>query len=223
MYKFLYVDKNVVKRFPSEIYNFLWMPMILAGFPSCRSRDLYLLDCIFSDVCETPYTVLFLMNKVSRKDKIVDEMPVEARKASVRECSVLKAIQNLHTIAHEIASENYLRLEQFIDRITEFTDVVVPYRVFLRTRKYVIPADRIRQTSFRVARRSAKKILESLCLIKDDAATTTEISGQPVYVLAYYSKDYNDSGFIVGKKILREKVLARILKTFSENVKNIIA
>ncbi|MEM0026967.1 MAG: hypothetical protein QXT53_03470 [Ignisphaera sp.] len=223
MYKFLYVDRDVLKRFPSNVYNFLWMPMILAGFPSCKPRDLYLLDCIFSDVCESPYTVLFLMNKISRRDKLVDEMPVEARKASVKECSTLKAIQNLQTIAHEISNENYLRLEQFIDRISEFTNVEIPYRVFLRTRKYVIPAERIRQTSLRIARKSAKRVLESLCLIKDDVATSTEVDGQPVYVLAYYSKDYSDSGFIVGKKILRGKALARILKTFSERVNSVIA
>ncbi len=222
MYQYLYVDKNVVKKFPSDVYNFLWIPMVLAHFPNCKPKDLYLIDCLFSDVCENPYTVVILLEKVSKKAKLVDEMPVEAKKILVRECSSLKAFQNLQKIAHDVASENYFMLQQLIDSLSEFSDVEIPYRVFLRTRKYVIPAEKVRQSTIRITCKMTRKLMENLCFIRKNVVTTPEIDAKPVYVLAYYSSNYVDGGFIVDKKILRRKALTRILKNFQSKLANII-
>jgi len=219
MYKFIYVDKEVLKKLPNNVYEFFWMPMLMTRLLNCKPKNLYLFDCIFTQVTENPYALLMLLSKIPQKTRVVDTMPFNARKITGIKCSVVDVVQNLNAMANEITSNNYTRLYQIIEKVSEFEDVVISYRVFLRTKRYVIPAEKVKESTLRIASKTAKKALEHLCCIEKDMAKSIEIEeAQPVYTLAFFSKDFSDGGIVVGKKIIRFKSLAKFMKSFKEYI-----
>ena len=219
IYRFIDVDKNVVdKKLPSQIYEYLWLPVLTAKFVNCRPREIYIFDCFFSNVLENPYTIMFLSAKAPKNMKLVDSMPVEAKTLRIDVCNASKFSQDLYTIANEVVNEDYSRLYQLIEKVSQFSDVEISYRVFLKTKRYVIPAEKIKEVTMRIAKSSARKVLEHLCCIdkKENRAVKPEVEAEPAYLFAYVAKDFSDSGIVIGKKIHRLKAIAKLVKMYYE-------
>jgi hypothetical protein len=222
VYKFIHVDKGVLRKLPTELYEFLWMPMLMARLPDCRPRDSFLFDCIFTELTENPYTTLMLLSKVPQKTRVVDEMPFSTKRVANVVCSAVNIMKNLNAMAGEVVRDDYSRLYQIIERVAEFKDAVISYRVFLRTRRYVIPAEKVKESTFRIASRSTRKALEYLCCIEKGVVKSTAVEAQPVYTLAFFSKDFSDGGIVVDKKVIRLKSLAKLVKIFEEQLAKLI-
>lgn len=221
IYRYVHVDTRVLKRFSTELYKFLWLPMLMTRLPNCRPRDAYLLDCLFTQLSENPYAMLMLFSRVSQKTSIVDSMPFNAKKVVNVECNAISLAQNLNAMASEVVNNNYTRLYQIIERVAEFRDVVIPYRAFFRTKRYVMPAEKIREYTLRIASSTVRKTLEHLCCIENNVVKGVEVEAQPVYTLAFFSSDFSDGGIIVNKKVIRFRALAKLVKLFEAQLAEI--
>jgi len=219
IYRYISANSRTVNAFPRELYAFFWFPMLMVRFPTCRPRDVYLFDCTFVQISDNPYTMLLLLAKLPRGFKLEDSMPVEAYTVPPSKCESVSIPSNLISIAGDVIRDDYSRLEQLVDKIYEFKDVEVRYRdFFFRSRRFRISAERIRDSHIKIARSVVKRAVEHFCCIEKGNVRMVEVEAQPVYTLAYISKDFAESGFVVGKKVLRVSSLARLAKAFGLNV-----
>jgi hypothetical protein len=86
----------------------------------------------------------------------------------------------------------------------------------------VIPAEKVKESTFRIASRSTRKALEYLCCIEKGVVKSTTVEAQPVHTLAFFSKDFSDGGIVVDKKVIRLKSLAKLVKIFEEQLAKLI-
>jgi len=221
MYRYLHLEKQVLNKMKGEM-NLYWMPCLLVKFPECKPKDTFISDCFLRTYIDNPYLGLLLLKKAPKNIKVIDEPPIEAQRISVEKCSGVNLVNELNEVSNEIYRGEYTRLYELVDKLTEYEDIEVKMRVFLRTRKYVIPAERVREVGKKIAVESIKSALKTLCIknIEESYKTPTAVA-EPIYILFYIDSRYTLAGFIVGKKIIESNSHAKIISKFKENMKEV--
>lgn len=203
--------------------NLYWIPCLLVRFPECKPRDVFMFDCFIRTYIDNPYIGLLLMKKVPRNLKIVENPPVEAQKIGAEKCSAINVVSELSEVSSEIYRGEYSRLFELIDKLTEYEDIEVKMRVFFRTRKYVIPAERVREVGKKIAIETIKSVLKTLCIRGVEESYRTPVAvAEPTYVLFYIYPKHTVSGFIIGKKIIESNSHAKIISRFRDGVEGVL-
>ncbi|MCS7111547.1 MAG: hypothetical protein N3D82_01645 [Ignisphaera sp.] len=221
MFKYIHLEREALKRLGGEL-NLYWMPCLLVKFPECRPRDVFMFDCFLRSYINNPYLGLLLLKKVPRNLKIVEEPPIEAQKIGVEKCNAINIVSELNEVSSEIYRGVYSRLYELIDKLTEYEDVEVKMRVFFRTRRYVIPAERVKDVGKKIAVESIKSVLKTLCIKRVEESYKIPIAvAEPIYTLFYIYPKYTLAGFVIGKKIIESNSHAKIINKFKESMEGI--
>lgn len=221
MYRYIYVEKSMLSRIEKG-FNVYWIPCLLVKFPECKPKDIFIFDCILRSYIDNPYLSILLLKKAPKNIKIVEDPPLEARRVNVEGCNSVNIVNELNEISNEIFRGEYARLYNLIDKLTEYEDIEIKMRVFLRTRRYVIPAERVREAGKRIAIESVKSALKSLCIKGIEESYRAPIAiAEPLYILFYIDSKYTSSGFIIGRKTIESNSYAKIVSKFREEIEKI--
>lgn len=221
MYRYVYIERSVLNRIGRE-HNLYWMPCLLLRFPECRPKDVFIYDCLLRSYFNNPYLGLLLLRKAPRNIKVVEEPPIETQRIAVEKCSGVDIVSELNEVSSEVFKGDYTRLYELIDRFTDYSDIEVRMRVFLRTRRYVIPAERVREAGKRIAVESVKSALKTLCIrrVEESYRVPTAVA-EPIYILFYIDPKYTSAGFIVNKKIVESTSHAKVISKLREDMKDV--
>lgn len=209
--RYIYVDKNIItkKSTPKTIYT--WIPVQIIKFKECRPKDIYVVDCFFRTQIENPYVSLTLMRKLPRNINIVDQSSMNFKKI-VCECKDI--VFDFMSIAKDVVTKNYDKLYNLLDLISEYKDVEIISRFFLRTRRYVIKAEQIKKMDRKIAVKITEKLMDRICFYnkKENREQFTPIEIERVYALMYIDPILNISGLIVNKKFIEIKTYIKFIK-----------
>ncbi len=216
MFRYIHLERKILNRLRGEL-NLYWMPCLLVRFPECRPRDTFIFDCVLRTYINNPYLGILLLKKAPKNTKMVDEPPIEAQKISIEKCSGINIINELNEIGNEIYRGEYTRLYELIDKLTEYEDIEVKMRLFFRMKRYVIPAEKVRDIGKKIAIESIKSALKTLCIKSiEESYRVPTVVAEPTYILFYTDQTYTLSGFVIGKKIIESNSHAKIISKLKE-------
>lgn len=213
MYRYVSVDLTAIRKrlAPSTIYA--WVPAQVIRFSECRPKELYIVDCFFSSLIDNPYTSLILLRKIPKPKnvKISDIPSVDVRRLNA-ECRDF--VSDLNRIVNDVMANNYSNLYELLDTVSEYRDMEIAVRYFIRTRKYVIKAEQIRELDRRLAVRIAEKLVRRLCLYdeKERKRLFTPANIDKYYVLIYIDPTQYTSGIALGKDLIEVKTYLKLIK-----------
>jgi len=213
MYRYIYADINTAKKKLTPKAVYVWLPVQILRFTECRPKELYIVDCYFRSVIDNPYMSILLLRKIPRpKDiKYNDTPPFEAKKI---DCECRDVVGDLKEVVDDINTKVFNKLFELLDYITEYKDVEFSSRFFLRTRRYVIRAEQVRELDRRLAMKITEKLMNRLCLYdsKERLKQFTPIAIEKFYTLIYLDPVLRESGMLIGKHLVEVKTYLKIIK-----------
>lgn len=216
MYRYVYTDVEFIKRKLSPKAVFAWVPVQLIKFSECRPKELYIVDCFFRTLIENPYVSIMLLRKIPKPKNIkyYDYPPTDIKKIDA-ECK--DVVNDLRQVVNDVAVQNYSRLYELLDSITEYKDTEFTIRFFLRTRRYVISAEKMREADRRIATRIVEKLMDRLCLYDRKASSKlfTPVGSEKHYALVYIDPLLRVSGMAIGKHLIEVKTYLKLIKKYN--------
>lgn len=216
MYRYIYTDIELVKKKLSPKTVFAWVPVQVIKFSECRPKELYIVDCFFRTLIENPYVSVMLLRKIPKPKNLrhYDQPPTDVKKIDV-ECR--DVVNDLRQIVNDVALQNYSKLYELLDSITEYKDTEFTIRFFLRTRRYVISAEKMREVDRRLATRIVEKLMNRLCLYDKKASSKlfTPIGIEKHYALIYIDPMLRVSGIAIGKHLIEVKTYLKLIKKYN--------
>lgn len=213
MYKYMHADIKFAKKKLSPKTVFTWIPVQILRFSECRPKELYVVDCYFRTLVNNPYISVMLLRKIPKPKnlKFSELSSVEAKRIDV-ECKDI--VEDLRYVVNDISMKNYGKLYELLDYITEYKDVEFATRFFLRTRRYVIKAEQLRELDRKLATRITEKLMNRLCLYnsKENTKLYTPITIEHHYALMYLDPILETSGMLIGKHLIEVKTYLKIIK-----------
>lgn len=213
MYMYVHPNLESAKKKLSPKAVYAWVPIQILRFSECRPKELYVVDCYFRTLIDNPYLSVVLMRKIPRaKDvKLSDIPPVEAKKLDA-ECK--DVVADLRQVLDDVSTNNYSKLFELLDHITEYKDIEFTTRVFLRTRRYIIRAEQVKELDRRLATKITEKLMNKLCLYnsKEKTKMFTPINIEKYYGLMYLDPILGTSGLLIGKHLIEVKTYLKIVK-----------
>ncbi|MEM3980795.1 MAG: hypothetical protein QXF79_06030 [Ignisphaera sp.] len=216
MYKYIYTDIESIKRKLSPKTVFAWVPAQVIKFSGCRPKELYIVDCFFRTLIENPYVSVMLLRKIPKpKDlKHYDYPPMDIKKIDA-ECKDI--INDLRQVVNDVVIRDYSKLYELLDSITEYKDTEFTIRFFLRTRRYVISAEKMKEVDRRLAIKIVEKLMDRLCLYDKKASTKLfmPIDIEKQYALIYLDPLLRVSGMAIGKHLIEVKTYLKLIKKYN--------
>jgi len=209
MYKYLYAEPTVLKKLGSNVTK-IWLPFLLLRFSECKPNKQYIVDCLLRGVIDNRYVSIFTLREVPKNTKIVDTPSIEAD-IPVKICMNTDIATDLVQIGNDYINNNFDKLDEFITIVEEYRDVEIPTRVFLRTRRYVIPAEKIKAIDRKIAIEVVGGLIKKFCMYRQGEKTVLPpiIDIQPIYAFIYISGI--NAGLVIGKKIIPINIYAKLL------------
>ncbi len=209
MYRYLHAEPIVLRKLSSNAMK-MWLPFLILRFHECRPNKQYIVDCLLRKVLDNRYITIFTLRELPKNSKIVDVPSIEAE-TPIKTCMNIDIVSDLIQIGSDYISNNFDKLDEFIVSVEEYKDVEISTRVFLRTRKYVIPAEKIRAIDRKVSIEIVKEALKKLCIFRPSENTILPpvIDIQPVYAFLYI--DNGKAGLVIGKSVLHVNIYAKLL------------
>jgi len=209
MYKYLYAEPTVLRKLSSSTTK-MWLPFLLLRFSECRPNKQYIIDCLLRGALDNRYISIFTLRELPKNTKIVDTPSIEAE-IPVKTCMDIDIVADFTQIGNDYINNNFDKLDEFIITVEEYKDVEISTRVFLRTRKYVIPAERIKAIDRKISIEIVKEALKKLCIYKPEEKTVLSpvVEIQPVYAFLYI--DSGKANLVIGKNILSINIYAKLL------------
>jgi len=181
----------------------VWLPNALIRLPSCRGNDTFLVDCCFSALADNPFLRLVLLKKVPKNLKLVTRPPIEAPRLEPLRCSEGDIIKDFNEVYEQLSSGVAPKLDSLVEAFTKPKDLKIRITTFpllgIRKRTYVVPAQRIFETSRRIAFTTLSNVAKKLC-IGTPSMYPLEISH--VYVLGCIDPYRRVVDLVLGKKIV---------------------
>jgi len=209
MYKYIYAEPTVLKKLGSNVTK-MWLPFLLLRFIEYKPNKQYIVDCLLRGAIDNRYISIFTLRELPKNTKIVDAPSIEAD-IPVKTCMNIDIATDLVQIGNDYINNNFDKLDEFITMVEEYRDVEISTRVFLRTRKYVIPAERIKAIDKKIAIEVVSGLIEKLCIYRQGEKTVLPpiIDIQPIYAFIYISG--MNAGLVIGKKIIPINIYAKLL------------
>ncbi len=216
MYGFLDVDKKILRKLSG---SFLWIPSAVMRIPTCRD-DHFLVDCCFSNIVENPYLRLVLIKRLPKSFRIVNSPPLEAPRLRGSRCSAGDILADFSYARSSLQREDLSKLYDLVEILTKPREVRFRIPTFLgfRKREYVIPEERVREASRRVAKTSIEMVLKGLCF---DQENVPRIEVIPVYTLLNLDTVHGTARIVIGKKVIDSQSHAAVVQSISE-IRNLV-
>lgn len=216
MYRYLYVDRSQLKKRLTPKTTYVWIPAQVLRFSECKPKELFIVDCFFRNLIDNPYISLILLRKIPKPKEVIayETPPIDAKKIDA-ECKDI--VGDFYRIVDEVISRNFEKLLKLVDTITEYKDVEFTVRYFIRARRYVIKAEKLREIDKRIAVRSTERIMNHLCLYnkKENTKSFTSVNIDKYYVLAYIDPLLQTSGLVIGKHFVEVNTYLKLVKKLS--------
>ncbi|MEM1682768.1 MAG: hypothetical protein QXG46_00755 [Ignisphaera sp.] len=212
--RYLYIDKNTLVKKLTPRATYTWIPVQIIRFRECRPKELYIVDCFFRSRVDDPYISLILLRKLPKKIRIVDQAPLDVKKIV---CECKDVIIDLTSIVRDIIMKDYSKLYSMLDFISEYRDIEIATRFFLRTKKYVIKAEQIKKMDRKLAVRVTESLMDRVCLYdkKENKELYTPIDIEYAYALMYIDPVIGTSGLAVENKLIEIKTYTKLVKKLS--------
>lgn len=213
MYRYVYVDKVQLKKKFTPKAAYVWVPAQVLRFSECKPKELFIVDCLFRNLIDNPYMSLILLRKISKPKELIayETPPIDAKKVDA-ECR--DVLGDFYRIVDEVVSGNFEKLLKLIDTITEYRDVEFTVRYFIRAKRYVVKAEKLREIDKRIAVRSTERIMNYLCLYnkKENTKRFTSVNTDKYYVLAYIDPLLQISGLAIGRRFIEINTYLKLIK-----------